>query len=98
MAFRQATGREDCNRCHQTPDLGAPVWEGVLTRAVWCEGCALDTLGQSVNGPVPVHVLAVPKRITVASILARYPKLGRALVTAERDHRKRQGNDIENPF
>lgn len=55
MSFRQATGRDTCNRCRQTPDLGAPIYVSDRTPgAVWCEGCAAGVLGQTPDGPVPL--------------------------------------------
>lgn len=55
MSFRQSSGRDLCNRCRQTPDLGAPVYVSDRTPgACWCEGCALEVLGQAPDGPVPL--------------------------------------------
>ena len=56
MSWRQSTGRtsDTCNRCRQTPDLGAPLYIGEHTGACWCERCAAEVLGQSPGGPVPM--------------------------------------------
>lgn len=79
MPFRQATGREKCNDCRCIPDLGAPVWRGDLTPAIWCASCAAANLGRTVDGPVPRTVPVATGLTGLREMVAKYaPQVARA--------------------
>lgn len=69
MNWRESSGRESCNRCRQTIDLGRPLYVGQLTRAYWCERCAGEVLGMTLSDSVEV-----PKVRPVADSYSRFSR------------------------
>lgn len=59
MSWRESSGRECCNRCHKVVDLGAALYVGEVAAAFWCEACAGEVLGKSIDGQSVPKVRAV---------------------------------------
>lgn len=78
MAWRASNGRECCNDCRQIPDLGAPVWRGDYTPAIWCEPCA-NVFGQTLDDEGPLKSLTAMGGLDKRAIVKAYPQFTEAM-------------------
>lgn len=78
MAWRASNGRDCCNDCRQIPDLGAPVWRGDYTPAIWCEPCA-NVFGQTLDDEGPLKSLTAMAGLDKRAIADAYPQFTAAM-------------------
>ena len=78
MAWRASNGRECCNDCRRVPDLGAPVWRGEFTPAIWCEPCA-NVFGQTLDDDGPLKSLTAMAGLDKRAIAKAFPQFTEAM-------------------